>query len=331
MVRIVGCIPKYYKNNEAKLSEIERIIADSNANILLLPEEYFGGPDSIGKLESFSTKSKLFFSLSEIANRYSCGMTVGLIEEKDSRKYQAMWFFDEKGVHLGTERKHNLARYELYNYGLEKAENYDRHVYSMKGTKGTCVFCWEVHDIRARVACDEVTPDWILDAIKFPPDCLTTYVEESPQKTIKELIKSKETYTEWLEKLKLLASDLITLVVATCGTHFSLCRPPKKARPIAAIIHPDSKVSSERFQFGPTGLICAEGTGKTRIDRGVLGTVAYTEIPGSFVCFDYHDDISLLRNGSKSYEARFGKGSYPMGMSVGVRSWQLRHIGKVQE
>jgi hypothetical protein len=331
MARIAGCILTSRKSNKEKLSEIEKMIEYSQANVLLLPEEYFGGPSKLGAFESFSTESRLFYDLSEIAKRNSCGLVVGLIEQDRGKKYQAMWFFDEKGTHVGTERKHNLARYERHNYGLDAVEGYDKHVYCIRDTMGTSIFCWEVHDIKSREACDNVTPDWVLDAIKFPPGCLTAYTGDSGDKTIKELVESKETYEVWLERLKILASDLITLVIATCGTHFSLCSVPEGAKPIAAIVHPDRNVSSRRFEFGPIQKVQTKAEGMTWIDRAVLGTIACTEIPGTYVSFDYQNDIELLRGGIRQYEAKCGKGSYPMELAVSVRSWQLRHMGSVQE
>jgi hypothetical protein len=40
----------------------------------------------------------------------------------------------------------------------------------------------------------------------------------------------------------------------------------------------------------------------TWIDRAVLGTIACTEIPGTYVSFDYQNDIELLRGGIRQYE-----------------------------
>lgn len=332
VVRIVGCIPTYREGKKSKLSEIERMIIDSNADILLLPEEYFGGPSSTGKFETFSTDSRLFSDISELANAYSCGIVVGLIENKNRKKFQGLWFFNEKGEHVGTERKNNLARYEIFHYGLSSIGGFNRQTYSIKGTKGTGIFCWEIHDIRSRVACDEIAPDWIVNAIKFPPDCLTNYLSSGSERILKGMTSSQEIYAEWLGKIKFLASDLITLVIASCGTDFALGQLPIRTQPIACIVHPDNKVSADRFYFGPKSKTNS-GKGLRKggiVERETCGTIALTNMPGSFVCFDFRNDISLLRKGRRFYEAEFGEAAYPIGISVSVRAWQLRHFGKIQ-
>jgi len=334
LVRIVGCIPIHHEARKSKLSEIERLIQESNAHILLLPEEYFGGLRSNGKFEAFSSNSRLFHDISNIAQAYSCGIVVGLIESEREKKFQSMWFFNEKGEHVGTERKYSLARYEIFHYGLSRADGFNRECHTINGTRGTTIFCWEIHDIRSRKACDDVTPDWIFNAIKFPPDCLTDYVVSGSRRILRKVTTSEEVYAEWIGKMKSLASDLIALVVASCGTFFSLCTLPKGAKSVAGIVHPDNKISKTRFRFGPEHIVeqaRKAQKGVTAIERGFFGTIACTNIPGSFVCLDFQNEISLLRMGPRSYEAKHGQGTYPKGISVSARAWQLRHLGNIQD
>jgi len=330
MVRIVACIPTHHKDNKSKVDEIERKIIESDAEILVLPEEYFGGPTGTGRFETFSTDSRLFYSLSNLASAHSCGLVVGAIEGDKSRKYQALWFFNEKGKHVGTERKHNLARYEVFHYQLTRADSFDRDAHLIKGTKGTGIFCWEIHDIRSRVSCDTAEPDWIANVIKFPLNCLTKYDSTKSQMVLKEIARSEKVYLDWVEKLKNLACDLITIVVVSSGTSFSLRSMPKGAKPLACIVHPNDKVLNTLFHFDPKNQV-EESRKKSRIRRGLFGTIALTNEPGSFVGYDLHDDIKLLHMGPKQYEAKFGYGSFPQHIVVTARAWQLRHLGRVQD
>jgi len=329
MVRIVACIPKYYRDDKSKVAEIEKKIMKSNAEILVLPEEYFGGPTSAGKFQTFSTDSPLFHNLSNLASAHSCGLVVGVIEGDKSRKYQALWFFNEKGKHVGTERKHNLARYEIVHYQLTPADSFKREAHSVKGTKGTGIFCWEIHDIRSRVSCDAAKPDWIANVVKFPLNCLTQYRSTRSQTVFERVTKSERVYLDWVEKLKHLCSDLITTVIVSSGTGFALGLMPKRAKPLACVVHPDEKTPDTLFHFDP-GHQIEKSKKKSGIKRGSFGTIASTNEPDSFVGYDLRDEIELLRRGPRLYEAKFGHGSYPQHVVVTARAWQLRHLGRVQ-
>jgi predicted amidohydrolase len=311
MVRIVGCIPFFHKRNRDKLSEIERLARDSGADVLVLPEEYFGGPRFMGgryRMQAYHPLSKLRWNLARIAREHKVGLVVGLIEKIRRRNHQSLWFFDEKGRYLGSERKCNLAGYELDPsfYGLSKNQlrNLRKRVFKIKGTKGVGILCWEVHDLHMKLACDSAQAHWIADCIKFPINYFPIYEKREGRYKIKGLARSEPGYEEWIEKLRGISRETLSLVVASCNPNFSGLEEllPRDAKPLACIVHPDPR-------------------------RGKNGIVALTHTPGECASLEFDPyEIELLREGRTRYEKVFGERSFPPGIEATGKAWRVRHL-----
>ncbi|MCW1296282.1 MAG: hypothetical protein OH319_01225 [Candidatus Parvarchaeota archaeon] len=281
MVRIVGTIPRYQKDENCKICEIERIVEKSNGDIIILPEEYFGGPKV-----AYEKESSLVDKLEKIARERNVGLVVGVIEKEDDKKYQSIWFFNEKGKFLGSEKKYNLAGYEMdpdfYNLSANPSKFFERGAYEIKGTKGTGVICWEVYDLHTKVACDSANIDWIANLIKFPINYFPVYERSGNNYVIRQLVKSEEEYVRWMEKLQELASDTLSLVIASCNPTFPGLENlvPKDAKALACILHPKN------------------------------GLVRTTNLEGMFVSFDFEPET--IRNIRESND-------------LNAKAWRIRH------
>jgi hypothetical protein len=281
MVRIVGTIPFYHQDESEKIGEIERILEGSKGDIIVLPEEYFGSPK-----KAYEKNDKLVDKLEKIAREKNVGLVVGVIEKDDDKKYQAIWFFNENGKFLGSERKYNLAGYEMdpdfYHLSPNPSKFFEKKVYEIKGTKGTGIVCWEVYDLHSKVACDSANVDWIADLIKFPINYFPVYEKKNGNYVLKNLVKSEKEYGEWIKKLHELSGDTLSLVVTSCNPTFPGLGNllPIDARPLACVIHPND------------------------------GLIRATMFGGTFISFDFEPEmITKIRNGNE----------------VNAKAWRIRH------
>lgn len=326
MVRIVGCIPLPKRDQKAKITEIERLITLSDADIIVLPEEYFGGLQPDGRIISYNV-CQLADKLEEIARGYDCGIVVGVVESEKDKMYQALWFVDERGRFLGSERKYNLARYEI-QYGLASNDNHElrKQTYEIKNLRITGVLCWEIHDLQIRAACDFAKPDLLVDAIKFPINFFTVYKKLDGRYQLASLHRSDTGYEEWVEKIEGFSADSLSVVVASCNADFALREMPSTAKPLACVAHPSNMIQTARFLFGPKNNE-TQRISKIKIRRSANGTIAFSNDPGTFVSFDIDTrEIRLIREGKDSYEAAFGSGTYPENVAVSAKAWYVRHI-----
>ena len=281
MVRIVATIPFYHQDETKKIEEIERIIENSKGDIIVLPEEYFGGPK-----KAYEKNDRLVDALEKIASERNVGLVTGVIESEEDKKYQAIWFFNENGKFLGSERKYNLAGYEMdsdfYCLSSNPSRFFERKAYEIKGTKGTGILCWEVYDLHSKVACDSANVDWIADLIKFPINYFPVYEKKEKNYVLKDLVKSEKEYGEWIKKLHELSSDTLSLVITSCNPTFPGLENilPMDARPLACVIHPND------------------------------GLVRATMRNGAFISFDFDPEVIMkIRNGSE----------------VNAKAWRIRH------
>jgi len=315
-----------------KINEIRRLARESEADILILPEEYFGGFNQQGKFLSYSISSPLVKIVRDLAFSLKCGLVIGIIEKVGLVSYQSLLFIDEKGRIVGKERKYNLARYEIYEYGLKRNARTElkKGVYRLGGTSGTGIFCWEVYDLQLKVTCDAVKPDWIADVIKFPLNYDTVYAEVGGKYRFKGLTRSEYIYSEWIQRLKGLTQDTLSIVIASCNANFSLADFPEDPKPLACIVHPNGNIPSERFNFGPKNLIkriIRSREPRTKLHQNELTSIALTNEVGSFVKYEMKkNEIDLLRMGPEAFEKAFGRGTYPTSITTLAKAWRVRHL-----
>jgi len=308
-IKLAVCIPYTKETVEEKIEEIERVADKSMADIVLFPQEYFGGPTKENgkwKIKSHSLRGPLFKKLKETTKEHNIGLAVGLIEkgtgENKGKLFQTLWFFDS-GKFKGLERKYNRAAYEMSFYKL--SESPERRVTKkpnkMKRTTGTGILCWEAFNFSMKAAIYDRSPDWVLDAIKFPTDYYPRKFDEV--NGITSFAKDEKSNRAWKEKLGNIATDCLTLVPYCSNATFSVFDDilPDDATPMAGIILPGGKVYKE-----------------------VNGE-------GEFVVYDMHPyEIKLLRNDKINgkrvdYTDITGK-KLPEGIFMDAKSWRIDKI-----
>jgi len=237
-IRLASCIPHTHERDKERLEDIKWFADETDADILFFPEEYFGGPtkkNGSWEIKSYSTMSGLMKSLKDITSEYEIGLAVGLIEKGihggKGKLYQTIWFFDS-GRYVGFERKYNRAFYEMEFYKLSANPNdcLVKKPQPIKGTTGTGLLCWEAFDFNIKAAIYDLSPDWALDAIKFPTDYYPMYDRESGE--ITGFGKSDESNDAWKKRLELIAEECLTIVPYSCNATFGAFRDllPKDAR-----------------------------------------------------------------------------------------------------
>lgn len=172
-MRILSCVPKQSATADSKLKWIRSTIKKNEPDILVTPQEFFGGAFSMPTKISFTFK-ELFPQLKKIAKTYKCALVVGVLEAfPKSFNKEAIWFIDEGGEFLGALYKIALPRYDhvcTKGYGnVEPETEWENRfkVFELRGLRVSGMFCWEVFSDILWSGLALLKPDIVFSLIKF--------------------------------------------------------------------------------------------------------------------------------------------------------------------
>lgn len=171
-MRILSAVPKQYNKVEDKFDWIINQCRKHSPDILVTPQEYFGGAVMMSHQKSFAFRD-LFPKLKTIAKENTCALVVGVVEKTDKGNYETIWFINEKGEFLGKLNKFALPKYDHVStkgFGniLPETDFESRFkVFEIKGMKVTSIFCWEVYSDLLWTGLGLIKPDIVFSQIKF--------------------------------------------------------------------------------------------------------------------------------------------------------------------
>jgi len=91
-MRILSCIPRQMTDVKEKLEWLENICHSYHPDILVTPQEFFGGASMMLHDRDFYF-SDLFPKLSKIAKKYKTGLIIGVQQKDDDKTNRtAIWF-----------------------------------------------------------------------------------------------------------------------------------------------------------------------------------------------------------------------------------------------
>jgi predicted amidohydrolase len=178
IIRVYSCVPEQRWTFEEKLVQLEEHCTKAKAEgaqLVLMPQEYFGGYGQAGPGTTEVPAvhaGGLLPKLIELTKRLDLCLVVGVLEEILDRRHESMWIVD-RGVECFCYKKTFLPRYSDRGRGgyyhatpgdlLARAQT----ATVLDGVKISVVFCWEAFSdlIWSLVAAGE--PDLVLSPIKF--------------------------------------------------------------------------------------------------------------------------------------------------------------------
>lgn len=172
-IKVLSCIPKQESTFEKKLYWIQDKCKNLDFDILVTPQEYFGGAVMMSNNMSFK-ESDLLPELQDISQKYNKALIVGVLEAFRNRpNKESIWFIDKGGELKGKIYKFALPGYDhVVTKGsgdVEPEIDLQNRFQTFKicGLKVTGVFCWEVFSNILWTGIAETYPDLVVSMIKF--------------------------------------------------------------------------------------------------------------------------------------------------------------------
>lgn len=245
-MKVVSCIPEQTETFEEKLAWIDRTLQRTRADLLVLPQEYFGGIQK----QLFNTDEPLVYeevtvvdAVSRLASKHDAGIIVGaLVHDRVlNQNRERAYVIDPSSGVVGYFDKIMLPAYDhIEAKGITRVspetdlENRAKAV-EVKGLRVSVLFCWEVYSNYIWHAITRAQPDAVVSMIKFG-------IKGWPRKG-----KDPETGQSlvlgfgfgddggWLERLRMGARfDVAAPVI--CSTNS--WRLPMRSWPLAGTIYP---------------------------------------------------------------------------------------------
>jgi hypothetical protein len=175
-MRVVSCIPQQLTDTLEKLKWLERVCSVYKPDILVTPQEFFGGAVQMLHKRDFHF-DELFPKLSDICIKYNTALVVGVQQrDEDETNRTAIWFIDENGQYQGRVCKMALPRYDhvdTHGFGDVTPEvDFENRfkVFTIQGIAVSAIFCWEVYSDILWTGLGILKPDLIFSMIKFGPN-----------------------------------------------------------------------------------------------------------------------------------------------------------------
>lgn len=171
-MRILSAVPQQLTKTQEKLDWIDRACREHQPDILVTPQEFFGGAVMMLHQKAFEFND-LYPSIKKLAKTYDCAMAIGVVEVTDEGNKEAIWFISETGEFLGSLYKFALPKYDhiaTKGFGdiVPETDMTERFkTFEMKGMITSGMFCWEVYSDLLWTGLGLLKPDVVFSMIKF--------------------------------------------------------------------------------------------------------------------------------------------------------------------
>jgi hypothetical protein len=171
-VRILSCVPQQLNDTQAKLDWIKKQLKTHEPDILVTPQEFFGGAFIMPHKKEF-TRDELLPPLKKIIKTYKCALVIGLVENIKGRNKEVIWFLNEDGELVGSLHKFALPKYDhiaTKGYGdIEPETDFEKRfqTFELKGIRTSAIFCWEAYSDLLWTGLGLCQPHVVFSMIKF--------------------------------------------------------------------------------------------------------------------------------------------------------------------
>lgn len=192
-LKILSCVPKQLRTVKEKTDWIQKQCTENNIDILVTPQEYYGGavinPDG---RKSFK-EEELLPQLSKIARKTDTALVVGVEEDFETENKEAIWIINEKGELIDKYFKFALPAYDhvcTKGFGdiVPETDFSNRfRTTELRGAHISVVFCWEAYSDLLWTGLGILKPDIIFSMIKFGVNAWPQ-VKLNKKKGVKEVV-----------------------------------------------------------------------------------------------------------------------------------------------
>jgi hypothetical protein len=246
-IKVLSCVPEQKLGQQAKLEWLEKQLIEHAPDLLLTPQEFFGGVQQL----FFKVDEPLAYEedvvldpIKALAVKHHCIMAFGaLVIDRVSRLTRERFYLVGKGGDVaGYYDKMMLPAYDvagLTDVSPEESFRNRSQVVDVDGIRVSVLFCWEVYSSYLWHAISRANPDLLLHPIKFG-------VSGWPQKG-KDPATGKDIVTGfgfgadggWVERLKMGSRYDIAAPVVCSTNSWNL---PNRSKPLAGVIYPFENV-----------------------------------------------------------------------------------------
>lgn len=236
-MRITTCVPKQKKTLQEKFDFIVDVLKKEKSDILVLPQEYFGG--WLCERISFRRDQVLPLLLA-LSVKYNCGIIVGVVEEEtdtpSQKIYQKLWFIDKELK--GEIVKFATPSYDLIGLGthnISSIENVETRfkTFEIKGINVAGVFCWEIFSSFLMAGISLLEPDLVVSAIKFG---IAGYPKLEMKGKLKQIVGVQYCGGDiWYDRLKFSSIYEVKCPIACSTNSWNVS---SKYRPLVGIMYP---------------------------------------------------------------------------------------------
>ncbi len=245
-IKILSCIPKQAFTFSDKVAWAEYAIKMHKPELMILPQEYFGGIQQ----EIFKTGEPLVYPEEEVlkpmkglSKKYSCGILFGALIKDDGlgQTRERIYGVDSSGKLAGFQDKIFLPAYDHIEAGgiprvsPEVSFSEREAPIIIDGVRVGILFCWEVFSGKLWRTVAQGQPDIIANMIKFG-------IKGYPQKS-KNAVTGQSLVTGfgfgkdggWFKRLEMAATYDVSVPIISSTNSWNL---PCKSRPICGTIFP---------------------------------------------------------------------------------------------
>lgn len=244
-MKILSCVPKQIVDNfQAKLDWLSDIFIKAvkkKVDVIVTPQEFFGGDYMMPSRPAIKERDLLPY-LEGMSKETGVALITSLIEEEKGKRYERLWFIDEKLKGKQTKlfepayTVHRVGTYDLY----PEVDFFKRFkTFNLKGAEFAGFFCWEVFSDFLMSGLALLEPDVVVSSIKFGANAYPKNIKnEQGLKQIQE-IKYTSGRDIWYERLHMISEFEIKAPIVASTNSWGL---RAKSMPMCGVLYPYMKL-----------------------------------------------------------------------------------------
>jgi len=322
MKKILSCIPIQKKDYLSKLNWLEKVLEKNNVDILVTPQEYFGGASMMEDNMSF-TEEQIIIDIKNLCKKYDTAIILGVEEKVKNINKESIWFIEKTGEIKGKLNKFALPKYDhivTKGYGNIVPElNFEKRfeIIELEGIRFSAVFCWEVFSNILWTGISLQKPDIVLNMIKFGVNAWPVLEKSNKRKMrIKDFGYGhweKEKDNIWIERLKF-ANKYQVFCPILCATNSWNLRPISLPL-VGCISQIPGQVESQSFwrpkkEMGLKKIpekIIIDNIDVNKIRESIKNKYSYKEKTGSWPPWDLMEYTMLFKMARIENRIKSGK------------------------
>jgi len=171
----MSMVPRQLSDYDEKLAWLLSQADEFQPDVVITPQEYFGGVTMMPHRIHFS-QEELLPVLTKQCRKRKMGLVAGVCEKLPDKNVQSLWFINEGGEFLGSIQKFAHPKYDHVSTNgsgnLTPETEFENRfkTFEIQGLRVAGIFCWEVYSTVLWAGLSLCKPDLIANCIKFGPN-----------------------------------------------------------------------------------------------------------------------------------------------------------------